>query len=223
MPTTQPRSPRRPAPSHHGRHNPPVHISGRFRRTRAWWPDTRRSPARRIASVLAPLGLRLSAAKTRTAHMSSGVDFLGFHIRWRRKRGTNKWHVYTFIADRPHPVGEGEDPCPDEQEIAAEPRGRAGQDQPDLARVDQLLSARGLQTHPQPPVPLRVVAGDPVVRALHRWRWKDVRRRFTTPDGRWKPIEADGITLFNPASVPVTRYRYRGNTIPNPWTGVTTA
>ena len=33
--------------------------------------------------------------------MSDGFDFLGFHIQWRRKRGTNKWHVYTFIADRP--------------------------------------------------------------------------------------------------------------------------
>lgn len=43
------------------------------------------------------------------------------------------------------------------------------------------------------------------------------------PHGRWKPITADGIALFNPASVPVTRYRYRGNTIPNPWTGAITA
>ena len=34
-------------------------------------------------------------------HMSEGFDFLGFHIQWRRKRGTNKWYVYTFIADRP--------------------------------------------------------------------------------------------------------------------------
>ena len=55
------------------------------------------------------------------------------------------------------------------------------------------------------------------LRALHRWKWKDVRRRFTTPDGRWKPITADGIELFNLESVPVTRYRWRGNTIPNPW------
>jgi hypothetical protein len=54
-----------------------------------------------IAHVLAPLGLRLSAAKTRIVHMSEGFDFLGFRIQWRRKRGTNKWHVYTFIADRP--------------------------------------------------------------------------------------------------------------------------
>ena len=33
--------------------------------------------------------------------MSDGFDFLGFRIRWKRKRGTNKWYVYTFIADRP--------------------------------------------------------------------------------------------------------------------------
>ena len=33
--------------------------------------------------------------------MSDGFDFLGFRIQWRRKRGTDKWHVYTFIADRP--------------------------------------------------------------------------------------------------------------------------
>jgi RNA-directed DNA polymerase len=26
-----------------------------------------------------------------------------------------------------------------------------------------------------------------------------------------------GISLFNPATVPVTRYRYRGTKIPNPW------
>ena len=54
-----------------------------------------------VAGVLAPLGLRRSPSKTRVAHLSDGFDFLGFHIRWKRKRGTTKWHVYTFIADRP--------------------------------------------------------------------------------------------------------------------------
>ena len=33
--------------------------------------------------------------------MSDGFDFLGFRIQWKRKMGTAKWHVYTFIADRP--------------------------------------------------------------------------------------------------------------------------
>ena len=54
-----------------------------------------------IAGVLAPLGLRLSQSKTRVVHMSEAFDFLGFRIQWRRKQGTSKWYVYTFIADRP--------------------------------------------------------------------------------------------------------------------------
>ncbi len=43
-----------------------------------------------VAAVLAPMGLRLSAAKTSVRHFSDGFDFLGFHIQWRRKTGTNK-------------------------------------------------------------------------------------------------------------------------------------
>ena len=54
-----------------------------------------------IAQVLATMGLRFSEAKTRVVHMSEGFSFLGFRIQWRRKRGTDKWHVYTFIDDRP--------------------------------------------------------------------------------------------------------------------------
>ena len=55
------------------------------------------------------------------------------------------------------------------------------------------------------------------LRTLHRWGWKDFRRRFTTPQGTWKPLSADGITLFNIEAVPVTRYRWRANNIPSPW------
>src|SRR4029453_3864270 len=54
-----------------------------------------------VARALVPLGLRLSPVKTRIVHLRDGFDFLGFRIQWRRKRGTNKWYVYTFIADRP--------------------------------------------------------------------------------------------------------------------------
>jgi RNA-directed DNA polymerase len=35
------------------------------------------------------------------ATCADGFDFLGFGIKWMRKRGTDKWHVYTFIADKP--------------------------------------------------------------------------------------------------------------------------
>lgn len=45
-----------------------------------------------------------------------------------------------------------------------------------------------------------------------------VRRWLTDHTGRWRPISADGIDLFNPEAIPITRYRYRNNKIPNPWT-----
>jgi RNA-directed DNA polymerase len=49
--------------------------------------------------------------------------------------------------------------------------------------------------------------------ALFRWKWTDVRRHLTDYTGRWHRPSAGGIELFNIASTPVTRYRYRGNTI----------
>src|SRR5215210_4828200 len=48
-----------------------------------------------VADVLAPMGLRLSAEKTRVVHIDDGFDFLGFNIRRMRKRGSRKYFVYT--------------------------------------------------------------------------------------------------------------------------------
>src|SRR5919112_2452915 len=48
-----------------------------------------------VSAVIAPLGLRLAPEKTRAVHIDEGFDFLGFHIRRMRKRGTNKHYVYT--------------------------------------------------------------------------------------------------------------------------------
>ncbi|MEU9567693.1 group II intron maturase-specific domain-containing protein [Streptomyces sp. NPDC048161] len=171
-----------------------------------------------IADVLHPLGLRLSPAKTQIVHMSDGFDFLGFHIQWRRKRGSNKWYVYTFIAERP--IRQLKD------KVRAL-TNRTSQQDPGtvLKRINQIL--RGWVNyfkHAVCKTTLKTL--DHFVwrrvtnwwMVLHRWRWKDVRRRFTDRNGRWHKLSADGIELFPMVSIAVTRYRYRGNTIPNPWT-----
>jgi len=170
-----------------------------------------------VTRVLAPLGLRLSAAKTRVLHMSDGFDFLGFRIQWKRKRGTNKWYVYTFIADRPF------------RAVKAKIRALTHRvSQADMGtvitRINQIL--RGWTNYFRHAVckhtlgRLRFFVNWRLIRWLrkrHRWRWGQFRRRFTTPSGRWLPFTANGIELFNPASVTVTRYRYRGQHIPNPY------
>jgi RNA-directed DNA polymerase len=171
-----------------------------------------------IVDVLAPLGLRLSEVKTRIVHMSDGFDFLGFRIQWKRKRGTNKWYVYTFIAHRP--IRSLKD------KIRAL-TSRLSQQQPRavLIRINQIM--RGWSNYFKHAVckhtmnALDNFVWQRVIRwlmKLHRWKWKDVRRRLTDHTGRWRRPSADGIELFNPTSVPITRYRYRGNKIPNPWT-----
>jgi RNA-directed DNA polymerase len=48
-----------------------------------------------VSGVLAPLGLRLAPEKTRVVHIDEGFDFLSFHIRRQRKRGTQKHYIYT--------------------------------------------------------------------------------------------------------------------------------
>ena len=52
------------------------------------------------APVLRPMGLRLSEAKTKIAHIDEGFDFLGFRIRRAPKRGSGKLTVYTYPSKR---------------------------------------------------------------------------------------------------------------------------
>ncbi len=172
-----------------------------------------------IAGVLAPMGLRLSQTKTSVRHLSDGFDFLGFHIQWRRKTGTNKWYVYTFIARRPV------------QALKAKLRALTHRTSladlgATLTRLNQIQ--RGWATYFRHAVAthtfkhLRQFLWWRIVRWLktrHRWRWTALRRHLTDHTGRWKPISADGTELFNLEKVGITRYRYRGAAIPNPWTG----
>src|SRR4029077_8489507 len=134
------------------------------------------------------------------------------------KYGSDKWYVYTFIADRPVRQVKAK--------IRALTRRTSQQNLRDvLIRLAQIM--RGWANYFQHAVCKHLfskLAGFTwwrVIRWLtckHRWTWKDVRRRLTTPTGAWQPITSDGIQMFNIASVTVSRYRYRGNQIPNPWT-----
>jgi RNA-directed DNA polymerase len=170
-----------------------------------------------VAHVLQPLGLRLSEAKTHIVHMSDGFDFLGFHLQWRRKRGSNKWHVYTFIADRPvrqlKATIRALTPRTSQQDLRSV-----------LIRLNQIMRGwanffkHAVAKHTFSSLAYfvwwRVIR---LLRTRHRWRWKDVRRHHTTPTGAWRWPAADGVELFNLQTIPIVRYRYRGNKIPNPW------
>jgi RNA-directed DNA polymerase len=53
-------------------------------------------------------------------------------------------------------------------------------------------------------------------------RWKDLYRRYLTGRPGNRPAE-NGVTMFDTAQVTVTRYRWRADHIPTPWTSTVAA
>ncbi len=173
-----------------------------------------------VTAALAPLGLRLAPDKTRTVHIDEGFDFLGFQIRRMRKRGTNKHYVYTKPSKKS--IQKVKDKV-----TAKTYRSTRHQDLAELI-LSLNRSLRGWANY------FRHGVSKAAFSAVdqHAWgrlmRWtrakyagkhrlgmSQLRRRFC--DQGWR-IAHHGVTFTGAASVPVTRYRYRGSKIPTPWT-----
>jgi RNA-directed DNA polymerase len=163
--------------------------------------------------VIAPLGLALSREKTSIAHIDEGIEFLGWRIK--RQPGRNgRPQIYTYPSK------------PSLQAVMGKVKQitRSGQNQ----TLDQLLNRlnpvlRGWCDHFRHGVSsrtfgyLRAFVWRRVIIWLRNkhpgrnWRW--LRRRYLP--GWWPTDKA--ATLYNPAGVKTTRYRYRGGKIPTPW------
>ena len=169
------------------------------------------------AAVLAGLGLRFSQAKTRITHLSEGIDFLGFHLQWRKQRGGGKWYCMVTIADKAFAT------------IKQTIRNMTPRRSPrPLSTVIWEVNAalRGWTFYFRHAIAgrrfsflrhftwRRIVAWQ---REQHRWNWTAVKRWLRRPDGSWKPIAAADVVLFDPTKVRVERYRYRGARIPSPY------
>ena len=184
--------------------------------------DRRHAEALReeVAAVLAPLGLRLSPEKTRVVHIDEGFTFLGFDIRRQRKRGTQKYYVYTkpsrkataSIRDKTKAMTYRSTLHTDlDALILSLNRSlagwanyfRHGVSKATFSAVDYFAWGRLMRW----------------IRAKYAGKtglsMKELRRRFC--DQGWR-IAYNGVKFTGASSVAVTRYRYRGNTIPTPWT-----
>jgi RNA-directed DNA polymerase len=179
-----------------------------------------------VAAALAPLGLRLAQEKTRVVHIDEGFDFLGYHIRRQRKRGTQKYYVYTKPSRKA---------IQSIKDRISERTYRSTRHQ-DLEKLILGLnrSLRGWANY------FRHGVSKAVFNAIdyHAWgrlmRWirakyagkrsrlgmNELRRRFC--DQGWR-FAYKGVVFTGASSVAITRYRYRGSNIPTPWTPKPTA
>ena len=168
-----------------------------------------------VAVVLAPMGLRLSEEKTVITHIDEGFDFLGFHIQRKRKQGTNRRTLYTYPS-KTSLAGV-------KAKVRVLTQGNTNQTLANLLqRINPVL--RGWANYFRHGVSARTFdylnswSWWRVVNWLrHKHRranWKWLRRRYLPG---WRPTD-DGVTMFNPTTIPITRYRYRGTRIATPWT-----
>ncbi len=166
---------------------------------------------REVAQVLAPIGLRLSEAKTRVCHIDEGFDFLSFRLQRKRKRGSHKRYVYTFISPKAIKTIRWK--------VKALTRRSSFCRKPEelIEIINQML--RGWANYFRHAVAKRVFAGlgwyarirvsrwmRERMKGRRRMTWKAFRRRYNVPQ---QGLVVNGTQLFNPGTVPVNRYRYR--------------
>ncbi|WP_207943229.1 group II intron reverse transcriptase/maturase [Actinomadura sp. KC345] len=176
-----------------------------------------------VADVLAPLGLRLSESKTRVVHLDEGFVFLGFHIQRRTKAGTSKKTVYTYPSKKAL--------------LSIMAKVRALTNRSRHLTLEALLRQlnpvlRGWCTYFRHGVSkatfhyLDAYAWRRVTAWLRKRHlgitWKELYRRFLTGRPGNRPAD-NGIIMFDTMQVEVTRYRWRADNIPTPWTGIVAA
>ncbi len=171
-----------------------------------------------VQDILDPLGLRLAPDKTRVVHIEDGFDFLGFRIRRHRQRGSHRELIYTY---------------PSKTSLATIRRkiSRATGRQTTNLDADKLFGHLGQITRGWALYFRHGSSAHAFGLLQHHlwwqtWRWlrkkhpnrnaRWIIRRYYGP-GQWWP-RSNGSTLFQPASVKIQRYRFRGTKIPTPWT-----
>jgi RNA-directed DNA polymerase len=171
-----------------------------------------------VAAVLAPIGLRLSPEKTTICHIDEGFEFLGWRIQRHQQRGSQRRYVYTYPSRTALAA------------VKAKVRAITGQttNQPltvVLHRLNWVL--RGWANY------FRHGASAKTFAYLDAFTWRRVMRWLCRKHPRigwrvlcrrwlpgWRPTEGS-ITLFDPGTIKIVRYRYRGVAIPSPWAAAT--
>jgi RNA-directed DNA polymerase len=168
-----------------------------------------------VSTVLAPIGLRLSAEKTGVCHIDEGFDFLGYRIQRRSWHGRpGKRAVYTYPSKKAL------------ASVMAKVRSLTRRKKHRtlaalLRRLNPVL--RGWCNYFRHGVCSRTFgyldhfAWWRVVNWLrkrhHGLNWGTLSRRYLPG---WE-IRDGTVKMFRPSRVAIERYRYRGTRIATPW------
>jgi RNA-directed DNA polymerase len=167
-----------------------------------------------IGTVLSRVGLRLAPEKTRIVHIDEGFDFLGFRIQRCRQYGSDRQLIYTFPSKK--------------SMTSIKRKVKAVTKRITHQNADQLFRQLGSMTRGWAQY-FRHGSSSKAYQSLQHymwWRvWKWLKNKHPRASGRWIINryyngwwpEYNDVTLWQPTTMTIKRYRYRGSRIPTPW------
>jgi len=171
-----------------------------------------------VGDVLSEIGLRLAPEKTQVVHIDEGFDFLGFRIQRHRQWGSDRWHIYSYPSKR------------SVANVRRKIRETTGRDTVNrsasyvFTRLNYIT--RGWASYFRHGASKTAFGYLQHYLWLRIWTWirkkhptqgrKWIVRRYHPYQG-WQP-STHGVDLYQPASMAIERYRWRGTRIPTPWT-----
>jgi RNA-directed DNA polymerase len=172
-----------------------------------------------IGAVLARIGLRLAPEKTGIAHIDEGFDFLGFRIQRHRQHGSNRELIYTYPSRKSMTSIK--------RKVKITTKRITHQD------ADHLFRQLGTITRGWAQYFRHGSSSNAYHHLQHYtwWRvWEWLKNKHPRTNKRWIIHryyngwcpEYNGVTLWQPTTMTIQRYRYRGNQIPTPWDEPTT-
>ena len=171
-----------------------------------------------VADVLASMGLRLAPEKTQVVSLDEGFDFLGFHIQRHTQKGSQRSYVYSYPSKKSMQSIRRRIKAMTTRSNTYQSPGVLFHRLNRLTRGWAQYFRHGVQRRLPRHWALPVVAGLGMA----------TRQASPHPQARTLPSipldrkpEYAGVRLYNPASMSIQRYRYRGNKIPTPWNSST--
>lgn len=167
-----------------------------------------------MTDLLEPMGLRLAPDKTQVVHIDEGFDFLGFRIQRHTQRGSKRAYVYSYPSRTSLQTMRRKLKTVTKRithQSADQLFGQLNRMVRGWAQYFRHSSASQAYSHIANYMWWRV------------WSWLLHKHPRTGKRALWAQHHVrrwpqyNGVRLYNPTTMRIQRYRYRGSKIPTPW------
>jgi RNA-directed DNA polymerase len=167
-----------------------------------------------MTDLLAPIGLRLAPDKTQVVHIDEGFDFLGFRIQRHTQRGSNRAYVYSYPSRTSLQTMR--------RKLKTVTKRITHQSADQLFRQLSRM-VRGWAQYFRHSSASQAYSNIANYMWGRVWSWLMHKHPRTGKRALWARHHVRGwpqyndVRLYDPTTMHIQRYRYRGSKIPTPW------